>query len=167
MPTRLLPSRVAPPAGIRLFFLYPHEVGSYEGVARGQLEEDRRRALWDFLEGRSDAPLGLGQIGAAILQPVLDPFLGEPGLSLGRKAVDVGHGSPIHLKADLAVIGGGASVRHTTLGRFVGSLIARDADMTRDPAVFDGDACSAERGFIPVGPKCNPLARAFIVIAEA
>jgi hypothetical protein len=141
MPTRLIPSRVAPPAGIRLFFLYPHEVGSYEGVARGQLEEDRRRALGDFLEGRSDAPLGLGQIRAAILQPILDPFLGEPGLSLGRKAVDVGQGSPIYLSADLAVIGGGASVRRSPLGGLVGSLIAWDADMTWDPAVLDGDTC--------------------------
>jgi hypothetical protein len=55
MPTRLFSSRVTPPASVRLFFLYPHKVGPDEGVARGQLEEDRRRALWDFLEGRSDA----------------------------------------------------------------------------------------------------------------
>jgi hypothetical protein len=55
MPTRLFSSRVTPPASIQLFFLYPHKVGPNEGMAGGQLEEDRRRALWDFLEGRPDA----------------------------------------------------------------------------------------------------------------
>jgi hypothetical protein len=49
VPTRLLFPRVAPPTGIRLFLLDSHKVGPYEGVARGQLEEDRRLALWDFL----------------------------------------------------------------------------------------------------------------------
>jgi hypothetical protein len=43
--TRLLfPSRTT-----NIFVLDPHKVGPHEGVARGQLEEDRRLVLWDFL----------------------------------------------------------------------------------------------------------------------
>jgi hypothetical protein len=65
------------------------------------------------------------------------------------------------------VIGGGASVRRSPLGGLVGGLVAWDADMTRDPAVLDGDTCSTERGLSLVGPKRNLLAWAFVVIFEA
>jgi hypothetical protein len=92
-------------------------VGPNEGVTRRQLEEVRSLALWNFLQGRSDAPFGLGHVRAAMLQPVLDPLLGEPGLGLGRMAVDVGQGRPLHLGADrtLAVGGVGTPVRGGTL----------------------------------------------------
>jgi hypothetical protein len=81
----------------------------------------------------------------------------------------VGHGRPLHLGADctLTVIGVGAPVRRTTLGSLVGSFIAWDADVTRDPAVFDVDALPTKRGFNLVGPKHNLLAWTFVVIAEA
>jgi hypothetical protein len=60
------------------------------------------------------------------------------------------------------VIGGGASVRRSPLGGLVGGLVAWDADMTRDPAVLDGDTCSTECGLSLVGPKRNLLAWAFV-----
>jgi hypothetical protein len=88
------------PASVRLFLFYSYKVGPNEGVTRRQLEEDRSLALWDFLQSRSDAPLRLGHVRAAILQLALDPLLGDPGLGLGRKAVDVGQGRPFHLGAN-------------------------------------------------------------------
>jgi hypothetical protein len=134
-------------------------VGLNEGVTRRQLEEDRSLALRNFLQSRSDAPFGLGHVRTATLQPVLDPLLGDPGLSLGRKAVDVCQGRPLHLGADrtLAVIGVGAPVRRTTIGSLVGSFVARDADVTRDPAVFDVEALPAERTTVDSVPEHRAL----------
>jgi hypothetical protein len=100
---------------------------------------------------------------------VLDPLLGDPGLGLGCKAVDVGQRRPFHLGANctLTVVGVGAPVGGSTLGGRVGGFIAGDANMTWDPAVFNADASSAERGLNVEGPMCQLLAWTFVVIAEA
>jgi hypothetical protein len=125
-------------------------------VTRRQLEEDRSLAFRYFLQGRPDAPLRLGHVRPALLQFLLDPLLGEPGVGLGRKAVDVGQGSPLHLGADrtLAVGGVGAPMGGGTFGSRIGGLIAGDANMTWDPAVFNADASSAKRGLNVEGPMC-------------